>query len=423
MKKILLVLTMLAASVLLAQPAIATLDDPGTSTADTGTSTESTPPTSEPEVPGDDQGAETPTDTPPETPADTPAETPADEPAPGGSLLAAKPDADAKKLVVCKFVSTPGGELDHIIIVDAPKGFNGVFPSLFTDAQDSLAIRYAHKGEQANEVALSACDITPPPDACPDVPGIQDEGTDCTTAVEKKVVVCKFVSKPGGELDHIDIVNESALGKGFQGFFPYVFGDAQDSVAIRFAKPNEQPHDVSISECVPPTEITAEAPIADPATCEADGSLVLPETDHVKYTVAPKFDGPGSYTVTASVTDEGFVLTGKTVFKVKVGGKLTLNCVEAAKEDELLPDTGGLPLWILLVAGPMVAGGLMILMRREPVSYATSSGRRPSYSLILPPVEKPAGIKRAQATQQIGFMQAVSKVVAAIGSFLRGGRR
>ena len=63
-------------------------------------------------------------------------------------------------------------------------------------------------------------------------------------------------------------------------------------------------------------------------------------------------------------------------------------------------------------------------MRRAPVDHASTSGRMPSYSLILPPTKKPAGIKRVQATtEQIGFMKAVSNVVAAIGSFFRGGRR
>ncbi|KRC66586.1 hypothetical protein ASE12_18500 [Aeromicrobium sp. Root236] len=180
-----------------------------------------------------------------------------------------------------------------------------------------------------------------------------------------------------------------------------------------------------------PAEITADPPFADPADCDEDGSLVLPETDHVQYLVEPVFNGPGDYTITASVTDEEFVLVGQTVFEVAVGGKLpTADCVspnddeEPAKEDDLLPDTGGLPLWVLLLAGPMTAAGLLVLMRREPVSHASTSGRMPSYSLILPPVKKPAGIKRAHAsTQHIGFMKAVGNVVAAIGSFLRGGRR
>ncbi|KAA1400103.1 hypothetical protein [Aeromicrobium ginsengisoli] len=264
------------------------------------------------------------------------------------------------------------------------------------------------------------------------LPKLSADNPQCVITDGKKVVVCKYVGAPPGTPDHIIVVNESALGDGFQGVFPYAFGDAQDSIAIRYAVGNEQPGDEELVNCPTfPTEITAEAPIADPATCDEDGSLVLPETDHVTYTTEPVFDGPGDYTITASVTDEEFVLTGQTVFEVTVGGKLpTADCVtpdddtEPAKEDDLLPDTGGLPLWILLLAGPMTAAGLIILMRREPVSHASSSGRMPSYSLILPPVKKPARITRAHATtEHIGFMKAVSQVVAAIGSFFRGGRR
>jgi len=348
--------------------------------------------------------------------------------------VAAAPEADAavaavainKKIVVCKYVSTPGGVLDHIIIVDAPKNFLGVFPTIFPDAQDSVAIRFAAPHEQAKDVALSECDFTPPFDACPNIPGDQPEGTNCETAQEKKVVVCKYVGTPPGTPDHIIVVNESALGEGFIGLFPYAFGDAQDSIAIRFAVGNEQPGDEELASCPTfPADITAEAPVADPATCDEDGSLVLPETDNVDYTVEPEFDGPGTYTVTASVTSDDFVLVGKTEFTVKVGGKLSTEaCTEPKDEDELLPDTGGLPLWVLLIAGPMTAAGLIILMRRQPVaSVTTSGGGMPSFSLILPPVNKPSGFTRVASTPEIGFMKSVGKVVAAIGSFLRGGRR
>ncbi|WP_188110490.1 hypothetical protein [Aeromicrobium ginsengisoli] len=456
MKKIVLVLVMVAASVFLAQPAVADETDPAATTVTETETPAAEAPAEEPaaeepppaEPVAEEPAAEAPpAEVPPaeEPPAEEPpaAEPPAEEPPvvepPAGDQRAeaspavAAPEADAavaavatnKKIVVCKFVTTPGGELDHIVIVDAPKNFLGVFPTIFPDAQDSVAIRYAAPGEQAHDVALSECDFTPPFDACPNVPGDQPEGTDCETAQEKKVVVCKYVGTPPGTPDHIIVVNESALGDGFLGLFPYAFGDAQDSIAIRFAVGNEQPGDEELVNCPTfPTDITAEAPVADPATCDADGSLVLPETDNVSYTVEPEFDGPGDYTVTASVTSDDFVLVGKTEFDITVGGKLSSEeCTEPEEEDVLLPDTGGLPLWILLIAGPMTAAGLIILMRREPVSYAASSGRKPSYSLILPPANKPSGFKRVASTQDIGFMKAVGKVVAAIGSFLRGGRR
>jgi hypothetical protein len=95
------------------------------------------------------------------------------------------------KVVVCKYVSTPGGVLDHIIIVSANalEGFNpnAAFPQSFEDAQDSLAVRYAEEGEQAQDVPLSDCPgggtetETPPPpvDYCGTLEGVQAEDEDC----------------------------------------------------------------------------------------------------------------------------------------------------------------------------------------------------------------------------------------------------
>jgi len=401
MKKIVLVLVMVAASVFLAQPAVADETDPAAATV---TETEAPaaeapaeepaaeePPPAEPVV--EEPVAETPpAEVPPaeEPPAEEPPaeEPPAVEPPVAdqrveASPAVAAPKADAaiaavatnKKIVVCKFVSTPGGELDHIIIVDAPKNFLGVFPTIFPDAQDSVAIRYAAPGEQAKDVALSECDFTPPFDACPEIPGNQEEGTNCETAVEKKVVVCKYVGTPPGTPDHIIVVNESALGEGFLGVFPYAFGDAQDSIAIRYAVGNEQPGDEELVNCPTfPAEVTPEEPTADPATCDADGSLNLPDTEGVIYSVSPDESGPGDFVVTAAPASDDFVLTGKTEFNITVDKQLSgSDCTAPDDEDEngLLPDTGGLPLWALLVAGPMVAAGVMLLKRRQEESDPT----------------------------------------------------
>ena len=102
----------------------------------------------------------------------------------GLALMASAGSASAtenQKVVVCKYVSTPGGELDHIVIVGddtLPDGFTGSFPFKWTDAQGqstkgSVAVRYAKDGEQAKDVAVSDCPTgeTPPPPVCP-------EGTD-----------------------------------------------------------------------------------------------------------------------------------------------------------------------------------------------------------------------------------------------------
>lgn len=71
-----------------------------------------------------------------------------------------------------------------------------------------------------------------------------------------------------------------------------------------------------------PVEVTAEAPTAVPPTCDFDGSLVLPTTTGVTYSSEPAGTGPGAYTVTATA-DDGYVLTGQTVFMIVVLPQLT----------------------------------------------------------------------------------------------------
>jgi hypothetical protein len=96
------------------------------------------------------------------------------------------PVDSGKKVVVCKYVGTPPGQLDHIVIVSENTlnnlvdgngdPFSGQFPFSWTDAQGqttngSIAIRYATDGEQAQDVALSECPADQPDEVCP-------EGTD-----------------------------------------------------------------------------------------------------------------------------------------------------------------------------------------------------------------------------------------------------
>lgn len=268
----------------------------------------------------------------------------------------------------------------------------------------------------------------------------QEDPQNCITNPDsKKVWVCKYVGKPGvdevlkGGKNPIE-VNENALpGAPVDVKVGDEFSDAQErSVVVALSPADPEPTKDDCPGAIQPEEVTPEAPSADPASCEADGSLNLPETEGVVYSVAPDADGAGEYVVTATALNDDYKLIGQSVFEITVDEQLPLeNCVSPAgeddpkaKEDDLLPDTGGLPLWMLLLAGPMTAAGLLVLMRRAPVDEASISGGKPSFSLILPPVKKPVGIKRAHAsTEQIGFLKAVSNVVAAIGSFLRGGSR
>jgi hypothetical protein len=233
------------------------------------------------------------------------------------------PVDEGKKVVVCKYVGTPPGELDHIVIVSENtlnnlvdgngNPFAGSFPFSWTDAQGqttngSIAIRFAADGEQAQDVALTECPgETPPPEMCPDgtdhagepFPVAGDEAS-CT---DKKVVVCKYVGTPPGQLDHIVIVSENTLnnlvdgnGDPFNGTFPFSWTDAQGqttngSIAIRYATDGEQAKDVALTECPGPTppEVCPDGtdhagepfPVAgDEASCN-DADEVCPDgTDH-----------------------------------------------------------------------------------------------------------------------------------------------
>jgi hypothetical protein len=160
-------------------------------------------------------------------------------------------------------------------------------------------------------------DCPPPADICPDgtdhagepFPVAGDE-TSCTDAppppADKKVVVCKYVGTPPGQLDHIVIVSENTLnnlvdgnGDPFAGQFPFSWTDAQGqttngSIAIRFATDGEQAKDVALTECpgpTPPPEICPEGtdhggepfPVpGDETSCndDDDDEVCPPGTDH-----------------------------------------------------------------------------------------------------------------------------------------------
>ncbi|MEJ7635866.1 MAG: hypothetical protein WKF39_13780, partial [Aeromicrobium sp.] len=278
-------------------------------------------------------------------------------------------EENGQQVVVCKFTTTPSGVLTNIIIVSASslgEGFIGEFPFDFDDAQGSFALRFAADGEQAKDISIAVCDDDPPPpfDACPDIDGDQPRGTDCTVVIkDPKVVVCKFTGTPPGVFSHIIIVSASTLGKDFVGKFPFDFPDAQDSFAFRFAAEGEQAKDVSTAACIDDDD-GGKDPVKNPRVLDTDPVI---------------------------------------------------------REQKLLPDTGGLPLWMLLVAGPMTAAGLLVLMRRRPVDYAFTSGGGPaySYSLSLPPVTK-AVPTPVETVPVRGFL---ASLVAAVRSFFGGGRR
>lgn len=97
-----------------------------------------------------------------------------------------------------------------------------------------------------------------------DVPAEEAPPVDGGTAAHgQRVVVCKYVRKPGVAevFSHIIVVNENALlGKGFAGVFPFPFSDAHfSSVAIRYAERGEQASEVDEASC-PAQEPPGEEP-------------------------------------------------------------------------------------------------------------------------------------------------------------------
>lgn len=541
MKKILLVLVMIAASVFLAQPAVADGETGETAATTEATSSETTeeikveepPPAPAPEpepveqAPADSAPAapadEAPADDAPEddsagkAPSNDSAEKPkqadegtekADEPAAEDEVVAAAP----VKVWVCKYVGTPGDDER----LKEGKNPIEISSNALPGQPDNPQVGQSFSDEHGRSFVVQiggedpGIDVCPPGDAdtevttedpilspgtcesdgaltLPDTAGVlytvtpvysgdpgtydvvataldgyvlsansvtewndlvveaQEDPQDCVTNPDvKKVWVCKYVGKPGvdevlkGGKNPIEVSVNALPGAPDNPQVGDEFSDAQErSVVVALSPADPEP---TVEDCPPaiqPTEVTPEAPTVDPATCEADGSLNLPETEGVVYSVEPNATGPGDYVVTATAASDAFVLIGQTVFDITVDAQVPEeDCVSPeeetedpkddtkAKEDDLLPDTGGLPLWVLLLAGPMTAAGLLILMRRSPVDQASTGGRMPSYSLTLPPAKKPVGVKRAHASiEHIGFMKAVSNVVAAIGSFFRGGRR
>lgn len=122
----------------------------------------------------------------------------------------------------------------------------------------------------------------------PVAPGFADAGKG--EAKEHRVVVCKYVSTPPGELHHVVIVDDSTL-KDWPGTFPWQFADKQVSVALRWADEGEQAHDVDPLECAtvvtpPGLTVTDECGVGNAvwgevpdgpwtAQREDDGSIVL----------------------------------------------------------------------------------------------------------------------------------------------------
>ncbi|MBC7631697.1 hypothetical protein, partial [Aeromicrobium sp.] len=188
------------------------------------------------------------------------------------------------------------------------------------------------------------------------------------------------------------------------------------------------------SVCLAPAVVTSE-------TCDGAESPNPTEIMGIAYDFTVGDGESGPWEITASAKPGYFLVDGaNTVFSGNAGDPAS--CVspgflekgnepginpavlsngvasnEVAREEQMLPDTGGLPLWMLLMAGPMTAAGLLMLVRRRPVVHAFTSDGGPAYSLTLPPVKKvsPAPVETVR-----GFF---ASLVAAVRSFVGGGQR
>lgn len=519
MKKVLLILAMVTASVLFAQPAVAedatTTEAVAAESADTPAEAEAPPPPppveseppSEPETP--DPAPPVEDNTPPaeETEAE---DVPADDAADTQAKAAGAPEtamvsadavaaAPASKVWVCKYVGTPG-EDEHLKPGKNPIEVNAnavppnpVVGTFFNDAQgrsfvaqiggEDPGLGSCFVAVQATEVTTEEPIVSPPTCAedgaltLPNTPGVlytvtpayagpgeydvdataldnyelSDESethwdvtvleqlsgqVDCPIIVDpdvKKVWVCKFVGKPGvdevlkGGKNPIEVSVNALPGSPVNPQVGDEFNDAQErSVVVALSPADPEPTVEDCPQPIQPMEVVAEAPIADPATCEEDGSLVLPETEGVTYTVEPEFDGPGDYVITATVVNDDFELVGQTVFEVTVGGKIPSDeCLlpgggEDPDDGGLLPDTGGSSLELLLAAFAMMAAGSLLLMRRTPAAVESTPAWMSAHSLTLPTMAEMARTREAwDSLQPVRLMTVRESVVTTLRPLFR----
>lgn len=148
--------------------------------------------------------------------------------------------------------------------------------------------------------------------------------TSANAAPSPKVVVCKYVGTPGGNLHHIVIVSENTLqNTGYVAPPPASWTEAHGqstvgSIAIRYANPGEHAHDIAKSECPSetvsePTEVTAAVDFVDPSCDNGNVAAANPvATEGVTYeTTSGSAAAGGSIEITASAASDDFVLTNE----------------------------------------------------------------------------------------------------------------
>lgn len=218
-------------------------------------------------------------------------------------------------------------------------------------------------------------------------------------------------------------------------------------------------------EIVAPTQFVFTGNAGNEASCLAPAVTTVPTCDSgvspvptpvtgvsYQYTVGDGVTGPWS--ITATVQNGFFLKTGaQTVFSGNAGNPASVACTGTGGgtndpgagsgggggDDNgggsgggdtpvvftktplgTLPNTGGTPLWMLLLGGSLTAAGVIILMGNRRVLHAYSSGSGPLYSLGLPPV-KVAPVATVSAVSVGGLRGVLASVVTGVRRLM--GRR
>ena len=165
--------------------------------------------------------------------------------------------------------------------------------------------------------------------------------TPANAAPGDKVVVCKYVSTPGGELDHVVVVSENTLPDAFNGTFPFEWTDAHGqsdsggSIAIRFADdgpPPEQAKDIDPSECTQsaPVIATASATPVQPSCADLDGSYTT-SVSNATFASTPAAIPGGTIHLTANANPGAEFAGGATSLDVPVTlGAAPTNCTSVS---------------------------------------------------------------------------------------------
>jgi hypothetical protein len=195
----------------------------------------------------------------------------------GAALMVAATPANAApspKVVVCKYVGTPGGTLDHIVIVSENTlqntGYVAPPPATWTEAhgqsnQGSIAIRYANDGEQAHDVATSEC------------PQNEEEPTDTAAVVTFTDPTCDNDNEASYDASGEGIDFEVTSGSAAPGADIVVTATAQDGFNLTNGPTFEHTFGAAVDlegePCVsvsppeePPVVDTPDTPVVNPPT-------------------------------------------------------------------------------------------------------------------------------------------------------------